>query len=376
MSKAITLLIILHLSCVLASLIPVSSAEPEDDSVTVRLAVHVFDIDQSRKIAEVKTYIYIDDFPDNRTEVWVRIIGGGSLWIPCKNYGPIRVDTWRYQGESNQTAWLLEGTSEIFPFDSYNLRFKILEMPIVEGNFSLSSSKELQAFFDGPKAYSLKDLWRVDSGLIPIANLRQNEVSFLIQRSSDSLIVAFIEFLVPIIGCFYLLGATLLLDPKRQLAERLRIHLSLFVFATTFFMGIQGFLPYRSSLSFPEFLLTNLTISNTIFGILSVIGSQKIPSKRGRPSKRSKLGKWDSTAATLSLLVLSGLFVFFLFGKMTVTASIVLTYVVIPSYIYPLFLVTPKEQLWRQRRLVISFIILFFIPAFILFLLQLLLLGY
>lgn len=91
-------------TCTFASLMQVSLAEPENDSVIVRLAVHVLDIDQSRKLAEIKAYVYIDNFPYNLTSLWTRLIGGGSLYIYCENKGPMRVDTWFYQGESNQTA--------------------------------------------------------------------------------------------------------------------------------------------------------------------------------------------------------------------------------------------------------------------------------
>lgn len=345
----------------------VSSAEPEDNSVTVRLAVHVFDIDQSKKLAEVKTYVFIDDFPFNRTEIWIRVIGGGSFWIPCKNYGLIGVDTWFYQGESNQSEWLLEGMGEVFPFDSYHLRFKIPELSLVEGNFSLSDGERaLQASFDGPRAYSLKDLWRVDNGLIPISNRGQNEVSFIIQRSSNSQILAVTQFLLPIIACYYLLGATLILDPEKQLAERLRIYLSLFVFAPTFFMAMQNFLPYRSSLSFPEFFLTNLIISNTIFGIFSIIGNKIGPSI----SHQSRLSKWDGWAGTLALLVFLVIYVGTLSQKMTIPTSLILTYVVIPSYTFPLIFFTPKEQIIEKKLLYVAYIILLLLPAFILLLLQ------
>lgn len=369
MAKTILLIIIVYVSCMLASL-PVSLAEPENDSVIVRLAVHVLDIDQSKKLAEVKIFVFIDNFPYNRTKIDVWIVGTGSTIVSCKNTGTTRGNEWYYQGESNQTAWLLEGTGEIFPFDSYNLRFVIFHVPLIEDNFSLTSeANELQAFFSEPNAYYLNDLWFLDNGLIPISERKPKEVSFHIQRSSNSQALATIQFLIPIIACYYLLGATLVLDPKKQLAERLRINLSLFVFGPTFFIAIQNFLPYRSSLSFPEFFLTNLMISNTIFGIFSIIGNKRDPT-RPRPSR---LSEWDRRAAVLALAVFLVIYILTLFGKLTLLASLIFSYVVIPSYAYPMVLFITKEELQEKKLLYTICLVTLLIPAIILILLQLLL---
>jgi len=177
-SKMILLLLIAFLSW--SFLIFSTSAEPNSESANVRLAVHVSDIDQSQKLATVDVVVFIDNFPDNRTEVQVRIVGGGSIIVSCKNTGS-GVNGWYYQGESDQTTWLLQGTGEIFPFDSYRLRFNVYDIPLIQGNFSLSS-KYTSAFFVEPKAYSLNDLWLIDKGFLPIDYIGTNEVSFIIQK--------------------------------------------------------------------------------------------------------------------------------------------------------------------------------------------------
>lgn len=371
MAKTILLMIVVYVSCLLASL-PVSLAEPENDSVIVRLAVHVLDIDQSKKLAEVKIFVFIDNFPYNRTKIDVWIVGTGSTIVSCKNTGTTRGNEWYYQGESNQTAWLLEGTGEIFPFDSYNLRFVIFHVPLIEDNFSLTSeAHKLQAFFSGPEAYYLNDLWFLENGLIPISERKPKEVSFSIQRSSNSQALAIIQFLIPIIACYYLLGATLVLDPKKQLAERLRINLSLFVFCPTFFIAIQNFLPYRSSLSFPEFFLTNLMISNTIYGIFSIIENKRSPT--ASQSSRDRLGKLDRWAVSLASAVFLLIYILTLYGKLTLLASLIFSYVVIPSYAYPMVLFITKEELQEKKLLYAIYLVTCLIPGIILILLQLLL---
>ncbi|MCK4478363.1 hypothetical protein KAU88_07545 [Candidatus Bathyarchaeota archaeon] len=322
----------------------------------VRLIIHILDIDQSQKTVDLKIIVCISNFPYNESRVGVWVIGAGDTIIWCNNTGAHMVSTWYYQGESEQTTWLLEGMGEHFPFDSYNLRFEVYDVYFINHNFTLSSEGH-QAFFTGSKAYSLKDLWKTDNGLIPIEYIKTEEIAFAIGRSDNALSIAILQFLIPIIGCYYLLGATLMLNPKEKLAERLRIHLSLFVFVPTFLIAIQKFLPYRSSLSFPEFLLVNLIVSNTLFGIFSIFGNQKNSRKQ-----KVTYSRWDLIASNLSLVLFMIIYLFTLFGRINIPASLIFTYIVVPSYICFYFAVMSKEQIKKQILGIAVFIILALIP--------------
>jgi len=371
------ILFALFIFILLSSSISQTSAESKNtvynEFTSIRLVIHVQDINQRQKLATVDIHVFIDNFPENLTEVQVWITGGGSIMIGCQRTGT-GASGWHYQGESNSTVWLLEGTGETFPFDSYNLRFIVYNMPLVQDSVSLSTDGN-QAAFDGPNAYSLKDLWQVEKGLIPIGDLKAKEISFLVQRGFNALLTATLQFLVPIIACYYLLGATLILDPKKQLAERLRIYISLFVFVPAFFIAIQQFLPYRSSLSFPEFFLINLIISTSIFGIFSIVGSQKVqlPFVVRLYEQNGYQTKWDLPAITLSLMFSALIYLFTLFGKMTVATSLIFTYVIVPSYLYWHFILISKEQLMKRKFFYACFIAAFLIPFFVLAFLWLLL---
>jgi hypothetical protein len=143
---------------------------------------HILDIDTTENFATVEIYVFINNFPYNVTHVDVWIIGGGSVIVPCNKYG-----NGFYQGKTNQTQWFLEGSGETFPFDSYNICLKIYDVTFIGKNFSLSSNTEdHQAFFDGLKYQSLLGAWKTlgpGTPLIPIANLSQNEVKFVLKRS-------------------------------------------------------------------------------------------------------------------------------------------------------------------------------------------------
>lgn len=375
MSKTIlTLLVVFVLS---SSLIFLTRGEAESgESLSVRLVVHISEIDQSQRLAELKILVFVDNYPYNLTKVQVRIAGGGYVIVSCNNTGITKGGEWYYQGELNRTTWLLEGEGEAFPFDSYNLRFEIDYLTYFSDNSSLSSDADNhQASFAGPKYRSLKNVWLSDNGSVPINYIKEREIGFLVQRNLSALVVASLQFLFPIIGCYYLLGATLMLDPKKQLAERLGIYLSLFVFVTTFLIAIQIFIPYRSSLSFPEFLLVNLIVSTTVFGIFSIVGNQKTPDTTFIVRLYAKWtfhSRWDAVASSASLIFFLIIYIFTIFGKMTMSASLLFSYVIVPSYVYWYLFTISKEQIMQNKLKCIVFIISFLVPIFLLTILWLL----
>jgi len=336
-------------------------SEASDESVDLGLLVHVLDIDLHEKLATVQIEVVSFNFPYNRTDVHVDILGGGFARISFDNVGKKGVNKWHYYGESNQTAWFLHGPGEAFPFDSYRLYFIIAYISHVGGNFSLDQPG---ALFDGPKCWSLVESWRGDEAWIPIDYAETKKVEFIIERTNNALLLAAIQFIVPIIVCYYLLGATLMLAPKKQLAQRLAIYLSLFVFVPSFFMGIQTFLPSRSSICLPELLLTNLIISNTLFGIFSIIGNRRASSEptyvvklwKGSGSARLKkvLGYhniWDLLASILAYLFFIWVYYFQTLSTIVsserIFISLLFPSIVYPSYAYWRFFVVSKEQISR-----------------------------
>lgn len=332
-------------------------AQPQNNELaSIRLVVHILDIDHTQKMVQLELAVFINDFPYNESKVDVWITGAGDTVVQCNNTGPKKEGSWYFQGKSKQETWLLEGTGENFPFDSYNLRFKIYNVDFISKNFTLSSEGH-QTGFSGPRTYSLKDLWRTDNGLIPVGYTHADEISFVIERNSETIWNAILQLLLPIILCYYLLGATLILDVKDKLAERLRIHLSLFVFVPTFLIAIQKFLPYRSTLAFPEFLLANLAVSNTIFGIFSILGSQ-----RNRSKQKKAHNRWDSIASTFSLIAFMVIYFFTLFGRMNIPTALVFAYLVTPSYIVFYFAQMSKEEFMKQIYWVVAFLVISLLP--------------
>jgi hypothetical protein len=189
----------------------------------------------------------------------------------------------------------------------------------------------------------MNSLWNIGDGQTFIDGNNRQELMFKINRSSDSFNTSTLELFLPIIASYYLLVSTLLLNPKKRLNERLTIYLALFVFIPAFLLSIQDYLPYRSSLSFPEFLLTNLVVSTTIFGIFSIIASRKSEhpftlQKLKRKRVFVHTNDWDLLAVSFSLLLFIAIYLITLFKLIIPAPSLIISYLIIPAYFiwYPL----------------------------------------
>jgi hypothetical protein len=366
MKKIIILSLSLLFSCLsVLALMSKANAPSQDQTVgelaNVRLQILISDIDPTQKTVQLQIFVYLNGFPDNESSVGVLIVGAGEAWILC-NYTGQSFKGWSYQGESDQVTWLLDGIGETFPFDSYILRFSVLHMEYVnDTSFTLASTGHLAAFH-GTKTYSLNDLWYTNSGLIPINSLSSSELDFSITRSGGAITIYFLEFLAPTIACYYLLGSTLMLDRRNQLSERLGVYVSLFVFVPLFLIATRDFLPYRSTLSFPELLLVNLVLSNAIFAIFSIAGRMKASSsgpqiiKVYRHDALSPLSGWDRGGVALSLFFLVMTYALTIMWKVNIPASMLLTYLVIPGYICSIpFFITRRQfaESWRRYLLII-----------------------
>ncbi len=131
-------------------------AESTEKSVGARIVVQVLDITPAQKTANVKIIVYIDNFPYNLTSLTPLITGNGNVEVVCNNMVQTGKESWWFSGESNETAWFLEGVGETYPFDSYIMRFRLQHDSLYPGiNCSLTSNYS-GAYFSGPKIISLE----------------------------------------------------------------------------------------------------------------------------------------------------------------------------------------------------------------------------
>lgn len=314
----------------------------ENHTVQIRLSVLIFEIDAAEKFASVEISLWFDNFPYNATQIYADIGGNGLIGVKCDYEG-----LQSYHGESSRQTWFLVGSGEMYPFDSYTTQFELRTESIhfrrgnttyrvgEDINFTLSYS---HAWFHGPNRRSLRDTWLTTDGEhnLPID---LSNVGFVVRIERKSL-VPLLQILLPIVLCYYFLGASILIS-RSDLNARLRVYFSLFLFAPTFFFAIRPFLPYRSSLTIPEFLLTNLVTSSAVFGICSMI-PKKPKSKR---KKNERMSVADLVAIVGSMLGLVTLWVTVLPRRLEILPGLVLLLVEM-SYVYAMVL----RELSRKKK--------------------------
>jgi len=256
--------------------------------------VFIHDINTMGNIVNIAITAELSSFPINASSIEFEIIGGPESTFGV--YGSsariklLRLfDGW-YYGGCGGTEWCTLGTGDSYPFDSYELEFNI-RSPIKydidnETKMIWRSMDEpkgsINAFFNISVSYDaaiiienievISRTWKIyDSeifyGKIPVSHYLEEGFVIEIKRKS---LIPFLEFILPIEVCYYLLGTSLFID-RRKPADRLRIYVSLFIFSSTFIFSIRDFLPPRNILSLPELLLINLITSSAIIAIFSLI---------------------------------------------------------------------------------------------------------
>jgi len=349
---------------------PVDEAanDVDNEGIETKLVVYVYNVNEYKGNATIGIAISVGGFPFNLTQISIGILGGGSTDVLCYNAGPEQNKTWAFEGETGKTAWVLEGGGENFPFDSHYLRLRLYYTPLLNESLSLKWGK---AYFVGPRSSLFKEQWiQLESSIPRYYDWSINEVRFEIKRTPNNWLPAFLTILVPIFGCFFLLGAAPLLDPEKDMRSRLTISLSLFVFSSTFMISIQGVLPYRSSLSFPELLLGILVFSNAVFGIFGLVGKYRA---NGRPKKerRKMMVKWDSYASVACYVYIFILYLVTLFGKLKLMNSLILTYVPVTAFLYSHILKARRMPEPDMRKWVKDILILLLIPLIFIIVLEL-----
>lgn len=308
----------------------------------VRFGIYIFDVSTSTKTARVEIRVWLDDFPMEADRVHIEVYGGGQTQeITCVGIGHHTFQA----AKANETIWFLEGPGEAFPFDVYSLSFQINERVVFyslnESFYHLEEPWEYEvnldmswATFCGARVTMLCDTWvndaaSTDTSAIPV-RASDTIYTLLLQREWQT---PFLQILLPIIACYYLLASSLILHPVDRLEARLRIYLSLFVFSPTFFFAIQPFLPYRSTLSIPELLLTNLLLNNAVFGIFAMVANWWIP----RLKEERKIRIFERVPDFLASFVCSqAIYIFLLktiFEKISVHNLGILLLFTLPVYV-------------------------------------------
>lgn len=307
------------------------NVEQKNNVYKMTVDVRVYDLDLKDLYSSVEVFLRLGPLPVgfNESGILVQILGGGDAMVFCNDTSSDHYGKY-FQGNFSK-SWYITGEGEQFPFDQYKMQFKI--RPLIDCNFTID---EVTAIFSGAKQKQLSEAWETKNAHneIPFQIAESDELMLTIQLKRRSLI-PFLTLVLPVILCYYLLGATLYLEPSSRMQEILTVYISLFVFVPTFFIGIQDFLPYRSLLTIPEFLLTYAIVTNAFFGV-SIMTSEhvrelKICNKKFHPSE------WFGLILSSAIFIPLYWFLFFPISMRSPSSESIVTFLlVIGSYFFGL----------------------------------------
>jgi len=260
-----------------------------DEPAEMRFDIQVYDVDLSTLTAQINITIMFTNLSivdlqlgENITAIIVSEVD--NVKIKCNQAN----EDGTFVGSSGMISWTLGGElgkGEYFPFEEYELVFRLAN--ILPGPFDMTKVEYNMlysfVYFEGPKKTLLVQIFQVTSNhrklLDTALSGNLTAISYLSRKLGGApfhLPSLFWPLIAPTLACLYLLVSTLLLTGDNALGNRLRVYVSLFIFAPSFLMAIQGYLPLRASLSIPEVLLENLLISTAVFTILSLLNARSV----------------------------------------------------------------------------------------------------
>ncbi|MCD6446423.1 hypothetical protein J7L49_06535 [Candidatus Bathyarchaeota archaeon] len=236
----------------------------ENISFHFTIEVYVESINYAQKRAAVTIWASIRNcsYP-NATAITIIFDGDASAFVKCERFG---FDY--YWGHTYVDNWPLKGAGELYPFDSYTLRF------VISRQFYFEENQILQTFY--PNATF--DISLSSPNIEPLVPYSKYEAARFIIRVQRNSILPILQFLLPILLCFFIIGGSSFI-PRSKLGDRLRVYLSLFVFGPTFLLAIQNFLPQRSSLCIPEIFIVSVLIGTALSAFSSMIPIEKSKEK-------------------------------------------------------------------------------------------------
>lgn len=351
------LLVILTIMLSFGFIVTVNAADSKTIPVDISIWMKITNFDQSKKMVNYELSVFVEGLTDNTSDISIGIPGWS---ITCE---PQKIETgWRYYCEFEPISTKISGKGEAFPFDNYTLTIPVT---LSHGLFSFDrdvyvydlSTVNHSIYFSGPESESLEDNWKTYNRDLPVKTTKDT-ISIDFIRNDDKIVLYLLEFAIPIVACYFLVGASLLLKPE-SLSERLRIYVSIFLFCPSFLFAIQSYLPYHTSFTFPEFLLVNLIITTSILGIFSTVGNVKNQYKNTKKPNNFKIRTWDFWGTIFSFLFFLILYYavffsnfeyFFNFSMITNNFNHIglFSYLVLPAFFFWIPVVFSKEEYREQ----------------------------
>jgi len=256
--------------------VPFAECEETEESYVLRMdmAIYINNLFFENDTANIDVNLWIRNFPIDASIVYVQFQSLEHYEVNCNRIGGGAPNRYQFQGKLEEKSWYLDGIGELFPFDYYVLEFMLYPYSIqYEINGTICGMRYLNYTFVEEQTHvdfaglfrpRLKDQWEIlrysTNTTYYVYLFRKGEMPSL-------------QFLVPM----FLIQLLVVLVPSftNDKSIRIRLFSSLLLFAPMFIFTIQNFLPYRSTLSIPEFLGLTLIFSCTLMLLSSLLGDPK-----------------------------------------------------------------------------------------------------
>lgn len=268
------LLMIIFLFVITTESINAQEIQPK---IKIIMNVNIIDVDLTSMYARLIVKLQLLNFPNNASNILINIVGYKYQTINCSFIG-----AGQYEGISNELEWFLDGIGDMFPYDYYSLHFKIdNNLRYISNNITyyLVDTPEIvineysTAYFEGMKAWLLKDTWESSNLVLPFKISNLNFDVFLIRRSyAPSLL-----FIAPFLLSELIMLSCILLNPK--IDHQLSLYTALIIFSPLNTLAIQQFLPHRRIMSLPEFYSLCVFMTSILL-IIRTISLKKKPQKK------------------------------------------------------------------------------------------------
>ncbi len=287
------------IATILLSLVPNDLSQQEtipepipEKTIEISTFIYVYDVDLVKSSADVSMSLMIV-IPENRggDELSVDMVDSSSTTINCFVEHQSSTET-TYYGQSDRISWNIRGGPELYPFESYYLRFVIPQFVSHWENYRLVMSTDMcAAKFAGIRRPILTKIFESDStGTLqfsfdnyPVTQPSREgekqiyfpEVDVHLQRqvTYGTLVLAPVFFAFAFLIFSFLIRVPSKDKTSENLRNRVTIYLSLFAFSMSYFFFSGGAAPQGSVLSFAGILVITLSICLCISGIGTIVSA-------------------------------------------------------------------------------------------------------
>ena len=335
---------------------PYSVMEAKESSMSIVIDFLSIDMNNLTATLDVRIDAFLPSL-DERSDVGISLSNGiGQGWFDSWKYLSVKSFPERgrfYYGDTFEWNVHLIGSPNYYPYDSYFLNFTFTSYWSEPTSLQFSES-----FFED---YRLFNVWSN-----PVVNETRSTIddydrpvmvaTVLLERNSTSIL----PVTMLIVVLFFVLGATMFVEAKRGLRERVTVFLAILVFSAGFFFNLSSMVPFRFGFTTAEVLVLSLVFGSALLTIGSFFSKAINTDLKNSPIHTTGFANAVLRQSALivdlgfTLLLIYFLWIFHAFDATPLLYSYLIYFGVVYALIYRLAMTILKEYRQKQHTYVRS----------------------